>query len=211
MPDIDRAVSRLVVPREGGGWDYYPFGFTKAGYRVDHVLLEESLRIERSGSQRALLGIGIIALLLYIVLPNLALTHPALTPLANSPIIRLALAIPLVALVYFLVMARRRMLLRAVLLDRMAKSPPLAPADILARRASQWRATPWFSRIAIFSCLPLGALALALYAAQRLSQMDALAGWESGLAAALAVGLVALYGFVIYRVLTFQGAGRADR
>jgi len=211
MPDIDRAVTRLFVPREGGGWDYYPFGFAKPGYRADTTLVEESLRIERSGSQRALLGIGVIALLLYIVLPNLALSHPGLIPVANSPIIRLALAIPLVALVYFLVMARRRMLLRAVLLDRMAKSPPLSPADILARRASQWRAIPWFSRIAILACLPLGALALALYGIQRLGQTDALAGWESGLAAALAIGLVALYGFVIYRVLSLRGAGRADR
>src|SRR5438552_517204 len=44
MPDIDRAVTRLFVPREGGGWDYYPFGFAKPGYRADTALVEESLR-----------------------------------------------------------------------------------------------------------------------------------------------------------------------
>src|SRR5262249_53757846 len=145
------------------GWDYHPFGFDKPGYRVDPTLLEEAVRIERSGSQRALAGIAIVALLLYVVLPNVAQAHPALIPLANSPIIRLAIAIPLVAVIYLLVMARRRGLLKVLLLDRMAKSPALTPAAIRAQRASHWQATPVFSRIAIFLSIPLGALAMALY------------------------------------------------
>ena len=109
MTDIDRAVARLFVPRENG-FDYYPFGFDKPGYRVDRELLDEAVRIERSGSQRALAGVGGVALLLYFVLPNVALAHPELVPVANSAIIRIAIAIPLLALIYVLVMLRRRRL-----------------------------------------------------------------------------------------------------
>ena len=209
MPDIDRATSRLFIPSDDGGWDYYPFGFKKPGYRVDVALLEEAVRIERSGPRRALIGIGVIAILLYMVLPNLAEVHPELIALANSPVIRLAVAVPLLALVYLLVMARRRSLLRKLLAGRIAQGPPLAPSAILARRAKTWRATPRFSRIAMFTGIPVAALAMALYASQRAGQADALAGWEAGLAAIFAVALVALYGFVIYRVLSFRGAGPA--
>jgi len=207
MPDIDRAISRLFIPGDDGGWDYYPFGFKKPGYRVDAVLLDEAVRIERSGSRRALVGIAIVAILLYSVLPNLAEVHPSLIPPANSPIIRLAIALPLLALVYLTVMARRRLLLRGLLAGRIAQRPPLSPAAILAQRARNWRATPWFSRIAMFTCLPLGALAMALYSLQRAGQADALAGWEASLAAGFAVALVALYGFVVYRVMSFRGEG----
>jgi len=208
MSDIDRAIARLIIPREGGGWDYYPFGFKKPGYRVDPALLEDAVRIERSGPPRALIGIGAIAALLYILLPNLAEVRPALIALANSPVIRLAVAVPLLALVYFLVMVRRRSLLGKLLAGRIAQAPPLATAAILARRAQSWRAIPRFSRVAMIIAIPLAAAALGFYAAQRVGQVDALAGWEAGLAAICAAALIALYGFVIYRVLSFRGAGR---
>jgi hypothetical protein len=65
--------------------------------------------------------------------------------------------------------------------------------------------TPWFSRIAVLIGIPLAAIAMALYAAQRAAQVDTLASWEAGLAAGFAVALVALYGFVVYRVMSFRG------
>ena len=203
MTDIDRAVARLFVPRENG-FDYYPFGFDKPGYRVDRELLDEAVRIERSGSQRALAGVGGVALLLYFVLPNIAIAHPALVPVANSAIIRIAIAIPLLALIYALVMLRRRRLLAILLLDRKARSEPLKPAEILAHRAASWRTSWRVGRIGMFVMVPLAALAMALFAGQRLPQQDALAPWEGSLAALYAVGLVALYGFLIYRVLSFR-------
>jgi hypothetical protein len=203
MTDIDRAVARLFVPREHG-FDYYPFGFDKPGYRVDRELLDEAVRVERSGSQRALAGVGGVALLLYFVLPNIALAHPGLVPVANSAIIRIAVAIPLLALIYALVMQRRRRLLAMLLLDRKARAEPLAPAAALAHRAIYWRMTPLFSRVAMFVMVPFAALAMALFAGQRLPQQDALASWEGGLAALYAVALVAFYGFLIYRVLSFR-------
>jgi hypothetical protein len=206
MTDIDRAISRLIIPRSGGGWDYYPFGFAKPGYRIDAALLEDAVRIERAGPARALIGIGAIAVLLYILLPKLAEVHPELIALANSPVIRLAVAVPLLALVYFLVMVRRRLLLRKHLAGRIAQGPPLSAAAILARRAQSWRETPWFSRMAAFAAIPLGALAMALYASHRAGQADGLAPWEAGLAAGFAVGLVALYGLLIYRVMSFSAA-----
>ena len=205
MTDIDRAVARLFVPRENG-FDYYPFGFDKPGYRVERELLDEAVRIERSGSQRALAGIGGVALLLYFVLPNIALAHPELVPVANSAIIRIAIAIPLLALIYALVMLRRRRLLAILLLDRKARSEPLTPAAILAHRAASWRMSWRVGRIGMFVMIPLAALAMALFAGQRLPQQDALALWEGGLAALYAIGLVALYGFLIYRVLSFRAA-----
>jgi hypothetical protein len=125
--------------------------------------------------------------------------------LANSPVFRLAVAVPPLALVYFLVMARRRLLLRKLLASRIAQAPPLAAAAILARRAQNWRSIPWFSRIAMFIGIPLVTVAMALYAAQRAAQVDTLAPWEAGLAAGFAVALVALYGFVVYRVMSFRG------
>jgi hypothetical protein len=205
MTDIDRAVARLFVPRDNG-FDYYPFGFDKPGYRVDRELLDEAVRIERSGSQRALAGVGGVALLLYFVLPNMALAHAALVPVANSAIIRIAIAIPLLVLIYFLVMQRRRRLLAVLLLDRKARAEPLAPSEILAHRAIYWRMTPRLAQIAMFVMIPLAALAMGLFAGQRLPQQDALAPWEGGLAALYAIGLVALYGFLIYRVLSFRAA-----
>jgi hypothetical protein len=211
MTDIDRAIARLIIPGTAGGWNYHPFGFKQPGYRVDPALLEEAVRIERSGPARALIGIGAIAALLYIVLPNLAEVRPALIALANSPVIRLAVAVPLLALVYFLVMARRRMMLQKLLAGRMAQAPPLAPAAILARRVQNWRAIPLFSRIAMFVAIPLGALAMALYAAQRAVQVDGLAACEAGLATVFAVALVALYGWLIYRAMSLRGAGRTEK
>ena len=205
MTDIDRAVARLFVPREHG-FDYYPFGFEKPGYRVDRELLDEAVRIERSGSQRALAGVGGVALLLYLVLPNIALTHPAMVPVANSAIIRIAIAIPLLALIYALVMQRRRRLLAVLLLDRKAKAEPLTPAAALAHRAKYWQMTPRLARIAMFVMVPLAALAMGLFAGQRLPQQDALAPWEGGLAALYAIGLVAHYGFLVYRVMAFRTA-----
>jgi hypothetical protein len=46
---------------------------------------------------------------------------------------------------------------------------------------------------------------MALYVAQRAAQVDATAPWEAGLAAGFTVALVALYGFVVYRVMSFRG------
>jgi hypothetical protein len=205
MTDIDRAILRLLIQGNDGGWDYYPFGFKKPGYRTNAALLDEVVRIERGGPKRALIGIAAIAILLYVVLPNLAATHPQLVPLANSPIIRLAVAVPLLALVYLVVTIRRRFLLRGLLADRIAQRPPLSAAAILARRAQYWRMTPWFSRIAMFIGIPLVTVAMALYAAQRAAQVDAMAPWEAGLAAGFAVALVTLYGFIVYRVMSFRG------
>jgi hypothetical protein len=203
MTDIDRAISRLFVPSDNG-FDYYPFGFDRPGYRADGALIEDAARIERSGSQRALFGIGGVGILLYVILPKAAEVHPELIAVANSPIIRIAIALPLLAVVYLVVMARRRHLLRALLIDRRAGAPALTPPAILAHRARHWRTTPWFSRSAMFVAIPLAALAMALYAAQRGSQSDGLAPWEAGLAAMIAIGLVGLYGFVIYRVMSFR-------
>jgi hypothetical protein len=203
MPDVERAIGRLFVPRQEG-IAYYPFGLEKPGYLVDRQLIEDSTAVERSGSQRALIGVAGVALLLYIILPNIATVHPAVLPTATSSVIRIAIAIPLLAVVYTLVMWRRRRLLKVVLLDRKAKMPPLTPAEALAHRALYWRMTPRFSRIAMFVLVPLAALAMALFAAQRLQQSDALAPWEGGLAAFYALALVALYGFLIYRVMAFR-------
>ena len=211
MTDIDRAISRLIIPGSGGGWDYYPFGFKKPGHRIDTALLDEAVRIERSGSKRALIGIGIVAILLYSVVPNLAAIHLWLIPLANSPIIRLAVAIPLLVLIYVAVMVRRRILLRALLADRLAQRVPLAPAAILAHRAQYWRRTPWFSRVAMFIAIPLGALAMILYASQRAGQADDLAPWEAGFAAGFAIALIAIYGLLIYRVMSFRGVARTGK
>ena len=203
MTDIDRAISRLFVPSDNG-LDYHPFGLNKTGYRADAALIEDAARIERGGSQRALIGVGGIGILLYVTLPKIAEVHPEFVAVANSPIIRIAIALPLLAMVYLLVMARRRHLLRVLLIDRRAGRPALTPAAILAHRARHWRMTPWFSRTAMFVAIPFAALAMALYAAQRGSQTDVLAPWEAGLAVAIAVGLVGLYGFLIYRVMSFR-------
>jgi len=205
MPDVERAIARLFVPRQEG-MAYYPFGLDKPGYLVDGQLMEDSAAIERSGSQRALLGIAGIALLLYIVLPNIATAHPAWLPIATSSIIRIAIAIPLLALTYLLVMARRRHLLKILLLDRKAKMPPLTPDEALAHRAAHWQMTPRFSRIAMFVLVPLAASAMAAYAAQRFGGADALALWEGSLAALYAVALLVLYGFIVLRVLSFRAA-----
>ena len=67
MTDIDRAILRLLIQGNDGGWDYYPFGFKKPGYRTDAALLDEVVRIERGGPKLALIGIAAIAILLYIV------------------------------------------------------------------------------------------------------------------------------------------------
>ncbi|HYV87776.1 MAG TPA: hypothetical protein VFA91_04305, partial [Candidatus Polarisedimenticolia bacterium] len=125
---------------------------------------------------------------------------------ANSAIIRIAIAIPLLGLIYALVMLRRRRLLAILLLDRKARSEPLSAAEALAHRAASWRMTPLFSRVAMFVLVPLAALAMALFAGQRLPQPDALAQWEGFLAALYAIGLVALYGFLVYRVMAFRAA-----
>src|SRR5262249_40449897 len=148
---------------------------------VDRQLVEDSATIERSGSQRALIGIAGVAALLYIVLPNMATVHPAMLPIATSSIIRIAIAIPLLVIIYALVMWRRRRLLKVLLLDRKARVPPLTLAEALAHRALYWRMSPRFSRIAMFVLVPLAALAMALFAVQRLKQSDALAPWEGGL------------------------------
>ncbi len=198
-------MSRLFIPRDDGAWDYYPFGFKKPGYRADARLVGDAARIERSGSQRALIGVASVGILLYMVLPNLAETHPGIIALANSPIVRIAVALPLLVAVYLVVMVRRRLLLRSLLGDRIAQRPPLSAAALLMRRAQYWRMTPWFSRIALVIGIPLAAIAMALYAAQRAAQVDAMAPWEAGLAAGFAVALVALYGFVVYRVMSFRG------
>jgi hypothetical protein len=203
MTDTDRAISRLFVP-SSEGLDYYPFGFGEPGYRADGAIVEDAARIERSGSQRALIGIAAVGILLYIILPKIAEAHPELIALANSPIIRIAVGLPLLAAVYLVVMVRRRRLLRALLIDRRAGRPPLTPAAALAHRARYWRMTPWFSRVAMFVAIPLAAIAMALYAAQRASQTDGLAPWEAGLAAVFAIGLVGLYGFLVYRVMSFR-------
>jgi len=203
MPDIERAIARLFVPRKEG-MAYYPFGLDKPGYLVDRQLLEDSATIERSGSQRALLGVALVGLLLYIVLPNIAAVHPAMLPVATSPILRIAIAIPLLVIIYALVMWRRRRLLKVLLLDRKAKMPALTAAEALAHRASYWQMTPRVARIAMFVLVPLAALAMALYAGQRIRQTDALAPLESALAVLFAVALVALYGFLIYRVMSFR-------
>ena len=203
MTDIDRAISRLFVPSENG-LDYYPFGFDKPGYRADAALIEDAARIERGGPQRALIGVGGIGILLYVILPKIAEVHLELVGVANSPVIRIAIALPLLAVVYLVVMARRRHLLRVLLIDRRAGRPALTARAILAHRARHWRMTPWFSRIAMFVAIPFAAIAMALYAAQRASQTDGLAPWEAGLAAAIAVGLVGLYGFLVYRVMSFR-------
>ncbi len=211
MSDADRAISRLFVLRGDGSCDYYPLGFKKPGYRVDTALLDEAVRIERGGSKRALIGIGIIALLLYSVLPNMAKGHPWLALVTNSPIIRLGLALPLLAAVYLVVMAQRRQTLQNLFRHRAATSPPLSAEAILARRAQNWRATPRFSRIAMFIALPLAALAMGLYASHRIGQPDALAPWEAALAGTFAVGLVAIYGFAVYRVMSFRRVASAGR
>ena len=205
MPEVERAIARLFVPRQEG-MTYYPFGLEKPGYLVDGQLMEHSAAIERSGSQRALLGIAGIALLLYIVLPNIATAHPAWLPIATSSIIRIAIAIPLLALTYLLVMARRRHLLKILLLDRKARMPPLTAEEALAHRAAHWQLTPRFSRLAMFVLVPLAALAMAAYAVQRFGRADALAPWESGLAALYAVALLVLYGFIVRRALSFRAA-----
>jgi hypothetical protein len=204
MSDTDRAISRLFVPRKDG-FDYYPFGFKRSGYPADGTLFEDSTTIERSGSRFALIGVGLIALLLYVILPNLAEVHPALIPLANSPIIRLTIALPLVALVYLAVMLRRRALLSQLLAGRAATSLPLSPQAILIRRAENWRMIPWFSRVAMFIAVPLAALAMALYAGQRMDQAGPLAPWEASLAVLFALALVALFGFLVYRAMSFRG------
>ncbi len=203
MPEVERAIARLFVPRKEGTV-YYPFGLEKPGYLVDEQLIEDSAAVERSGSQRALLGIAGIALLLYVILPNIAKAHPGLLPTASSSIIRIAIAIPLLALTYLLVMARRRRLLKILLLDRKAKMPPLTPEEALAHRAAHWQMTPRFSRIAMFVLVPLAALAMAAYAFQRFGQSDALAPWETGLAALFTLALIVFYGFSIKRVLSFR-------
>jgi hypothetical protein len=205
MPEVERAIARLFVPRQEG-MAYYPFGLQKPGYLVDGQLMEDSAAIERSGSQRALIGIATIALLLYIVLPNIATAHPDWLPVATSSIIRIAIAVPLLALTYVLVMVRRRRLLKILLLDRKAKMPPLTAEDALAHRAAYWQMTPRFSRIAMFVLVPLAALAMAAYSVQRFGRADALATWESGLAALYAVALIVLYGFLVRRALSFRAA-----
>jgi len=205
MPDVERAIARLFVPRKEGT-AYYPFGLEKPGYLVDEQLIEDSAALERSGSQRALLGVCGIALLLYVILPNIAKAHPGLLPIASSSILRIAIAVPLLVLTYLLVMARRRRLLKVLLLDRKAKMPPLTPDEALAHRAAHWRMTPPFSRIAMFVLVPLAALAMVAYAFQRLGQGDALASWETGFAALFALALIVLYGFTIRRVLSFRAA-----
>ena len=149
MSDIERAIARLFVPRKEG-MGYYPFGLDKPGYLVDRQLLDDSAAVERSGSQRALLGVAFVGLLLYIVLPNIAAVHPAVLPIATSPIIRIAIAIPLLVIIYALVMWRRRRLLKVLLLDRKAKMPALTAAEALAHRAAYWQMTPRFARIAMF-------------------------------------------------------------
>ena len=101
-------------------------------------------------------------------------------------------------------MWRRRRLLKVLLLDRKAKMPALTAAEALAHRASYWQMTPRVARIAMFVLVPLAALAMALYAGQRIRQIDTLAPLESALAVLFAVALVALYGFLIYRVLSFR-------
>ncbi len=205
MPDVERAIARNFVPRPEG-MAYYPFGLEKPGYLVDKQLLDDSVAIERSGSQRALLGVAGVALLLYVILPNVAAAHPGLAPTASSSIIRIAIAIPLLAAIYALVMVRRRRLLKVLLLDRKAKMPPLSAREALAQRALYWRMTPRFSRIAMFVLVPLAALAMALYAGKRLQQSDALAPWDGYLACLYAVALVALYGFLIYRAIAYRAA-----
>ena len=203
MPDGERAIARNFVPRPEG-MAYYPFGLEKPGYLVDKQLLDDSVAIERSGSQRAFLGVAGIALLLYMILPNIAAVHPGMVPIATSSIIRIAIALPLLVVIYSLVMMRRRRLLKVLLLDRKAKMPPLSAKEALAHRALHWRMTPLFTRVAMFVLVPLAALAMALYASKRLQQGDNLAPWDGYLACLYAVGLVALYGFLIYRALAYK-------
>lgn len=205
MPEVERAIARLFVPRPEG-MAYYPFGLEKPGYLLDAQLVEDAAAVERSGSQRALLGIGGIALLLYIVLPNIATAHPAWLPIATSSIIRMAIAIPLLALTYLLVMARRHRLLRILLLDRKAKMLPLTKEEALAHRAAFAQMTPRYSRIAMFVLVPLAAFAMAAYAFQRFGRADALAPWESGLAALYALAVLVFYGFLVRRELSFRAA-----
>lgn len=203
MPEVERAIARLFVPRPEG-MAYYPFGLDNPGYLLDAQLVEDAAAIERSGSQRALLGIGGIALLLYIILPNIATAHPAWLPIATSSIIRIAIAIPLLALTYVLVLARRRRLLKILLLDRKAKMPPLTPEEALAHRAAYWRMAPLYARIAMFVLVPLAAVAMVAYAFQRFDRADALAPWECTLAGLYALALLVLYGFLVRRALSFR-------
>jgi hypothetical protein len=209
MTDIDRAISRLFVP-DGEGFNHFPFGFKRPGYRADERLVEEAVRVERGGSNQALIGVGLVAVLLYGLLPKLAEVHPGLAPLANSPIIRLALAVPLLAMIYLGVMIRRRRLMAGLLAGRAATCPPLAPSAVLCHRAQYWRTTPWYSRLAMFLAIPLIALVLMFYAAARAAGGDGLGAWEAVLAAGFAVALVGLYGFLVYRVMSFRRA-RSDK
>ena len=48
---------------------------------------------------------------------------------------------------------------------------------------------------------------MTLYATERAGQGAALAPWEAGLAGGFALALVGLYGFLIYRVMSFRGVG----
>ena len=41
--EIRSQLDKLFLQREDGGWDYYPFGFAKAGYRVDAALRQKLL------------------------------------------------------------------------------------------------------------------------------------------------------------------------
>ena len=203
MSDVERAIGRNFVPRPEG-MAYHPFGLEKPGYLVDKQLLEDSVAIERSGSQRALIGVAGVALLLYVILPNIAAVHPAIAPIASSSIIRIAVALPLLVVIYSLVMMRRRRLLKVLLLDRKAKMPALSAKEAIVQRALYWRMTPRFSRIAMFVLVPLAALAMALYASKRLQQGDDLAPWDGYLACLYAVALVALYGFLVYRAMAYR-------
>jgi hypothetical protein len=204
MSDVDRAISRLFVPRGDGAFDYFPFGFKKPGYRMNAALFDEALRIERAVSRRALVAILVLGGLLYVALPELAGLDPWLALAASSPIIQLAAALPVLAAIYLFLMAERRQTLRDLLRGETTASAPLSADEIAMRRAADWRATPWFSKLAMLAVTPFVAIALAIYAYGHAGQTDGLARAEAGLAALMALGVAALYLFVVGRAIGFH-------
>jgi hypothetical protein len=196
---VQRAIRRgpkedpRFLRRLDGTYDYFPDGQDRPGYRLTERNRQWIVEIERAFLLQTLVGFAAVLAGIYFGAQYLDDRQPGLAVYADSWVLRLGAAVPLMALVYrFLGRIRRGQITR--LLEQAPPERPRMATEEGSHFARRWVEMSVGRRLVILLGAPVLALLLGFDALARSAGVDAVAQYETavlgGFAAIVALGYV---------------------
>jgi hypothetical protein len=182
--------------RLDGTYDYFPHGQDRPGYRLTERNRQWIVEIERAFLLQSLVGFAAVLAAVYFGAQYIDDRQPGFSIYADSWVLRLGVAVPLVALVYRFLSRIRRSQVDRLLEQAPPERPRLATSDAGSHFARRWVEMSIGRRLLVLLGAPVLVLLLTLAGVARSMAADPVAQYETivlgGFAAAVGLGYVLL-------------------